>query len=163
MVNLFSNHKSFNKENTIMIHVPINILLVDDEKDFVEILTMRLEDAGEKVTPAYDGQMCLDILGSEPVDVVILDIKMPGMDGIQTLRKIKILHPLVEVILLTGHGTTETAVEGMKLGAFDYLLKPADFEELKSILDRAKQRKAEQDERIRKAEARQLLRKGGNI
>jgi DNA-binding NtrC family response regulator len=70
---------------------------------------------------------------------------------------------LVEVILLTGHGTTETAVEGMKLGAFDYLLKPADFEELKSILDRAKQRKAEQDERIRKAEARQLLRKGGNI
>jgi DNA-binding NtrC family response regulator len=67
------------------------------------------------------------------------------------------------VILLTGHGTTETAVEGMKLGAFDYLLKPADFEELKSILDRAKKGKAEQDERIRKAEARQLLRKGGNI
>jgi DNA-binding NtrC family response regulator len=70
---------------------------------------------------------------------------------------------LVEVILLTGHGTTETAIEGMKLGAFDYLLKPADFEELKSILDRAKKRKTDQDERIRKAEARQLLRKGGNI
>jgi DNA-binding NtrC family response regulator len=107
--------------------------------------------------------MCLEILEKEPIDVVILDIKMPGMDGIQTLRKIKILHPLVEVILLTGHGTTETAIEGMKLGAFDYLLKPADFEELKSILDRAKQRKTDQDERIRKAEARQLLRKGGNI
>jgi DNA-binding NtrC family response regulator len=146
-----------------MIHVPINILLVDDEKDFVEMLSMRLEDAGEKVTPAYDGNMCLEKLKGTPIDVVILDIKMPGMDGIQALREIKSRYPLVEVILLTGHGTTETAIEGMKLGAFDYLLKPADFEELKSILDRAKQRKVEQDERIRKAEARQLLRKGGNI
>jgi DNA-binding NtrC family response regulator len=146
-----------------MIHVPTNILLVDDEKDFVEMLSMRLEDAGEKVTPAYDGQYVSRDSQKEPIDVVILDIKMPGMDGIQALRKIKSCYPLVEVILLTGHGTTETAIEGMKLGAFDYLLKPADFEELKSILDRAKQRKTEQDERIRKAEARQLLRKGGNI
>jgi CheY-like chemotaxis protein len=72
-----------------MIHVPTNILLVDDEKDFVEMLSMRLEDAGEKVTPAYDGQMCLEILEKEPIDVVILDIKMPGMDGIQALREIK--------------------------------------------------------------------------
>jgi DNA-binding NtrC family response regulator len=163
MMERVSNHKSFNKENAIMIHVPINILLVDDEKDFVEMLSMRLEDAGDKVTPAYDGNMCLEKLKGTPIDVVILDIKMPGMDGIQALREIKSRYPLVEVILLTGHGTTETAIEGMKLGAFDYLLKPADFEELKSILDRAKQRKAEQDERIRKAEARQLLRKGGNI
>jgi DNA-binding NtrC family response regulator len=163
MVELVSSHKSFNKENAIMIHVPINILLVDDEKDFVEMLSMRLEDAGDKVTPAYDGNMCLEKLKATPIDVVILDIKMPGMDGIQTLRAIKSRYPLVEVILLTGHGTTETAIEGMKLGAFDYLLKPADFEELKSILDRAKRRKAEHDERIRKAEARQLLRKGGNI
>jgi DNA-binding NtrC family response regulator len=163
MVELVCSHKSFNKENAIMIHVPINILLVDDEKDFVEMLSMRLEDAGDKVTPAYDGNMCLEKLKATPIDVVILDIKMPGMDGIQTLRAIKSRYPLVEVILLTGHGTTETAIEGMKLGAFDYLLKPADFEELKSILDRAKRRKAEHDERIRKAEARQLLRKGGNI
>jgi len=115
------------------------------------------------VTPAYDGSMCLEKLKKTPIDVVILDIKMPGMDGIQALKEIKSRYPLIEVILLTGHGTTETAVQGMKLGAFDYLLKPADFEELKNILDRAKKRKAEQDERIRRAEARQLLRKGGNI
>lgn len=146
-----------------MIKIPTNILLVDDEKDFVEILAMRLEEAGENVTPAYDGRMCLDILEKESIDVVILDIKMPGMDGIQTLRKIKILHPLVEVILLTGHGTTETAITGMKLGAFDYLLKPADFDDLKEKLAGAKKKKVEQDERIRQAEARQLLRKGGNI
>jgi signal transduction histidine kinase len=163
MMNLASSNQSFKKEMVTMIHVPTNILLVDDEKDFVEMLSMRLEDAGDKVTPAYDGSMCLEKLKETPIDVVILDIKMPGMDGIQALREIKSRYPLVEVILLTGHGTTETAVQGMKLGAFDYLLKPADFEELKTILDRAKQRKAEQDERIRKAEARQLLRKGGNI
>ena len=146
-----------------MIKIPTNILLVDDEKDFVELLAMRLEDAGEKVTPAYDGQMCLDILEKEPIDVVILDIKMPGMDGINTLHKIKIMHPLVEVILLTGHGSTETAIEGMKLGAFDYLLKPADFDDLKAKLVGAMKKKEEQDERIRQAEVRQLLRRGGNI
>ena len=60
--------------------------------------------------------------------MVILDIRMPGMDGIETLKEIKAQHPLVEVILLTGHGSTETAVDGMKSGAFDYLMKPADFE-----------------------------------
>ncbi len=146
-----------------MIRVPTNILLVDDEKDFVEMLALRLEEAGEKVTPAYNGQMCLDILGKEPVDVVILDIKMPGMNGIQALRTIKIMYPLVEVILLTGHGTTETAIEGMKLGAFDYLQKPADFDDLTAKLAGAREKKEEQDERIRKAEVRQLLRRGGNI
>jgi DNA-binding NtrC family response regulator len=88
---------------------------------------------------------------------------MPGMDGIQTLRTIKNNHPLVEVILLTGHGAIDTAIQGMKLGAFDYLLKPADFEDLLKILAGAKKKKEEQDERIRQAEARQLLRKGGNI
>lgn len=146
-----------------MIKIPKNILLVDDERDFVEMLSMRLEEEGDNVIPAYDGQMCLEILEKEPIDVVILDIKMPIMDGITTLQKIKILCPLVEVILLTGHGSTETAIEGMKLGAFDYLLKPADFSDLKTKLVGAKKKKEEQDERIRKAEARQLLRKGGNI
>lgn len=146
-----------------MIRIPARILLVDDEQDFVEILSMRLEEAGENVTAAYNGQECLDKLETQEFDVVILDIKMPGMDGIQTLRKIKILYPLVEVILLTGHGTTETAVEGMKLGAYDYLLKPADFEDLTTKLEGARKRKEEQEERIRKAEARLLLRRGGNI
>jgi DNA-binding NtrC family response regulator len=146
-----------------MIKTPATILLVDDEKDFVEMLAMRLEDTGEKVTAAYDGQMCLEALKRASFDVVVLDIKMPGMDGIQTLKQIKAMAPLVEVILLTGHGSTETAIEGMKLGAFDYLLKPADFATLQTILAGAKKKKDEQDERIRKAEARQLLRRGGNI
>ena len=146
-----------------MIKIPTKILLVDDERDFVEMLAMRLEESGENVTAVYNGQECIDKLQQSAFDVVILDIKMPGMDGIQTLRKIKIMFPLVEVILLTGHGTTETAIQGMKLGAFDYLLKPADFDDLESKLEGARKKKDEQEERIRQAEARLLLRKGGNI
>lgn len=85
------------------------------------------------------------------------------MDGIETLAEIKKRFPLVEVIMLTGHGTTETAVKGMKLGAFDYLLKPADFDDLTEKLEGARKRKDEQVERIRKAEARLLMRKSGDI
>jgi DNA-binding response OmpR family regulator len=146
-----------------MIKIPIRILLVDDEKDFVEILGLRLEEAGEKVTPAHSGRECLEILETKDIDVVILDILMPGMDGIATLKEIKSRFPLVEVIMLTGHGSTESAVKGMKLGAFDYLLKPAHFGELTAKLDSARKRKDEQAERIRKAEVKLLLRRSGDI
>ncbi|MCK4389362.1 MAG: response regulator [Desulfobacterales bacterium] len=146
-----------------MIKVPTRILVVDDEKDFVQMLSLRLKEEGEKPTPAYSGKECLETLKNEEIDVVILDIKMPGMDGIETLREVKRRFPLVEVIMLTGHGTIETAVEGMKLGASDYLLKPADFEDLSAKLETARKRKDEQEERIRRAEARLLMRKVGEI
>ncbi len=146
-----------------MIRIPTRVLLVDDEQDFAELLSLRLTESGEQVSIADSGKGCLDLLSKQPVDVVILDIKMPGMDGIDTLKEIKKRFPLVEVILLTGHGSTETAVQGMKLGAFDYLLKPADFSDLSTKLEAARKRKDEQDERIRQAEAKLLLRRGGNI
>ena len=148
-----------------MIKIPTKVLLVDDEKDFIEMLSLRLKEVGEKITVAYSGQEALDTLENADIDidVVILDIKMPGMDGIETLREIKKKFPLVEVIMLTGHGTTETAVEGMKLGAFDYLLKPADFDDLALKLEGARKRKDEQQERIRKAEAKLLVRRSGGI
>jgi len=145
-----------------MIKIPIRVLIADDEADFTDILALRLTDAGETAHKAYSGSECLKKLETESIDVVVLDIKMPGMDGIDTLREIKKRFPLVEVILLTGHGTTETAVEGMRLGAFDYLLKPADFNELKAKLCVAQKRKDEQEERIRKAETKLILRKIGN-
>jgi DNA-binding NtrC family response regulator len=151
------------QEKRDMIKIPIRVLIVDDEVDFVEMLSLRLEEAGEKVVPAYSGRECLAILKKQEIDVVILDIKMPGMDGIQTLKEIKKGFPLVEVVMLTGHGTTETAVEGMKMGAFDYLLKPTDFHDLLEKLENARKRKDEQEERIRKAEAKLLLRKSGGI
>ena len=141
-----------------MFKISSKIMLVDDEKDFVEMLSLRLKENEENVIAAYNGQECLDILEKTPVDVIILDAKMPGMDGIETLKQIKKRHPLVEVILLTGHGTIQSAVEGMKLGAFDFLLKPADFKELTEKLNNAKKRKKEQMERIQKAEAAILLR-----
>lgn len=146
-----------------MIKIPTRVLIVDDEVDFVEMLSLRLNEVGERVTAAYNGRECLEKLEAGHIDVVILDIKMPGMDGIETLREIKKKYPLVEVIMLTGHGTTETAVEGMKLGAFDYLLKPADFDDLATKLEGARKRKDEQEERIRKAESRLLVRRTGGM
>jgi DNA-binding NtrC family response regulator len=144
-----------------MIRIPTRVLLVDDEEDFVEMLSLRLQEAGEKVSAAYSGEEGLDALAKTHIDVVVLDIKMPGMDGMETLVEIKKRFPLVEVIMLTGHGSAETAVEGMKLGAFDYLMKPAEFEELTAKLQRARERKDEQEERIRQAESKLLVRKSG--
>ena len=146
-----------------MIRIPTRVMLVDDEKDFVEMLSLRLEETGERVTSAHSGRECLQMLGKKEIDVVILDILMPGMDGLATLKEIKKRFPLVEVIMLTGHGTTESAVEGMKLGAFDYLLKPARFEDLTAKLESARKRKDEQEERIRQAEAKLLLRRSGDL
>jgi DNA-binding NtrC family response regulator len=146
-----------------MIKIPTRVLLVDDEKDFVEMLSLRLKEVEEKVTVAYSGKECLETLRNKEIDVVILDIKMPGMDGMETLREIKKRFPLVEVIMLTGHGSTETAVEGMKMGAFDYLMKPADFDDLTAKMEAARKRKEDQEERIRKAESKLLVRKSGGI
>ena len=141
-----------------MFKTPSRIMLVDDEEDFLEMLGLRLKEIGEEVITATSGDDCLDALERTEVDVIILDVKMPGMDGIETLREIKRRHPLVEVIMLTGHGTIESAVQGMKLGAFDFLLKPSQFDELTTKVNEARRRKREHLERIRKAEASMLLR-----
>jgi DNA-binding response OmpR family regulator len=152
-----------------MTKLPVSILVVDDERDFVEILSLRLSDAGHKVRSAYSGQEALSILAETEgdalpeIDVVILDIKMPGMDGIETLKQIKARHPVVEVILLTGHGAVETSVKGLKSGAFDYLLKPADFDELTDKIEAARQQKEAHAERLRAAEARALMRRSGGL
>lgn len=146
-----------------MVKFPIDILLVDDEKDFTEMLSLRLSDEGHRVKVAHSGLEALKVLGQAEFDVVILDVKMPGMDGIETLREIKRLRPITEVILLTGHGAVDTAVEGLKAGAFDYLLKPADFVSLLAKLESGRQRKADQDDRIRKAEVQSLIRRTGDI
>jgi DNA-binding NtrC family response regulator len=140
-----------------MFITPSHILLVDDEEKFLEMLSLRLKESGEAVLTASSGSRCLEMLEQEEVDVVILDVKMPGMDGIETLQEVKRRYPLVEVIMLTGHGTIDTAVEGMKLGAFDFLLKPADFHVFLQTLHHARERKRDQMDRIRKAQAAMLL------
>ena len=107
------------------------VLVVDDETDFLETIVKRLNKRMLNATGVESGEAALDLLKHEIFDVVLLDIKMPGgMDGIETLREIKHIQPLAEVILLTGHASVETSIEGMKLGAFDYLLKPMKFDDL---------------------------------
>ena len=137
------------------------VLLVDDEVPFVETMTKRLNKRQLMVVPAYSGREALEKLEKNGVDVVILDVKMPGMDGIETLREIKKAHPLVEVIMLTGHATVETAVEGMRLGAFDYLMKPCEIEELLAKVDEAKEKKSKHEQKIIDARMKEItLRRG---
>ena len=143
--------------------LPLDILVVDDEEDFVEMLSLRLEGAGHRVRKAFDGEAGLAALDQAECDVVLLDIRMPGKDGITVLRAIKNEHPLVEVILLTGHGTVDTAVEGLKTGAFDYVQKPARFDELLEKLEDARDHRAEHEKRVRRAEARALMRHSGDV
>ncbi|MEF2144658.1 MAG: response regulator [Desulfovibrionaceae bacterium] len=108
----------------------IRLLLVDDEAEFLTTLAKRMTRRGIAPQCVYSGEDALQHLSANPVDVVVLDVKMPGMSGIETLRAIKRESPLTEVILLTGHADLEAAVQGMELGAFDYLMKPMDIDEL---------------------------------
>ncbi|SFM64031.1 sigma-54-dependent transcriptional regulator [Thermodesulforhabdus norvegica] len=126
----------------------IRLLVVDDELDFLETLMKRLKKRGVQVKGVKSGEEALECLSQDPFDVVILDVKMPGMDGLETLRAIKARHPLVEVIMLTGHANVETAVTGMELGAFDYLMKPMDIDELLYKVQDAYQKKVLHETRI---------------
>jgi DNA-binding NtrC family response regulator len=126
--------------------------LVDDEKPFVETMMKRLKKREIDVNAAYDGLEALNYLEENSgIEVVILDINMPNMDGMAALKEIKNKHPLVEVIMLTGHGTIETGIEGMKMGAFDYLMKPCDMETLIEKVNEAAKRKRDQEEKIMEA------------
>ena len=137
------------------------VLLVDDEVPFVETMTKRLSKRQLMVIPAYTGREALEKLGKNTVDVVILDVKMPGMDGLETLAAIKDHHPLVEVIMLTGHATVKSAVEGMRLGAFDYLMKPCEMEELLAKVGEAKEKKSKHEQKIIDARMKEItLRRG---
>ncbi|MFW5837004.1 MAG: response regulator [Desulfovibrionaceae bacterium] len=109
---------------------PIRLLLVDDEEEFLSTLKKRLSRRGFAVFTAGGGQECLDILDREAMDVVVLDVKMPGKNGVETLGEIKRLKPGTAVVLLTGHADVDMAVVGIEAGAFDYLIKPVDIDDL---------------------------------
>jgi len=142
-----------------------SVLLVDDEASFVETLSKRIAKRNLKVSAALSGSEALDKLkaggGASNFDVVILDVKMPGMDGLETLAAIKQKHPNMEVIMLTGHATVESAIEGMKAGAFDYLMKPCDIDLLLAKIDRAVVKKREHEEKILQARAQMIALKKG--
>jgi DNA-binding NtrC family response regulator len=124
------------------------VLLVDDEIGFLEALVKRLVRRNVDATAVHSGADALVQIEDRPLDVVILDVKMPGMDGLETLREIKKRRPLVEVIMLTGHADVEVAIEGMEQGAFDYLMKPCDIDELMYKIQDAREKKAIQEAKI---------------
>ena len=138
------------------------VLLVDDEIPFVEAMTRRLTKRGLDVKNAFSGDEALQSLKKlKHIDVIILDVKMPGMDGLETLKEIKKGYPMVEVIMLTGHATVETAIEGMKLGAYDYLMKPCEMDVLMKKLEEAKSKKFQHEQKILEAQAMNIaLRRG---
>jgi len=134
-----------------------NVLLVDDETPFVETMTKRLTKRDLHIISAFSGAEALERLkDQENIEVIILDVKMPGMDGIETLKEIKKRHPLVEVIMLTGHATVETAIFGMKEGAFDYLMKPCDIDLLVFKVSEAAAKKMNHEEKIVAARVKEI-------
>ena len=124
----------------------INFLLVDDEKGLIDAKAQRLRNKGFRVECAYSGKEALERLQEDDtIDVVVLDLIMPVLDGIETLKAIKAMLPLVEVVMLTGHADVQSAVEALRLGAFDYLIKPCELDDLLSKAKQAAARKKQRE------------------
>ncbi len=133
------------------------IMIVDDEDEFAGSLAERLTIRDYDVITSSSGEDALEKLKGQRIDVVILDVLMPGMGGVETLREVKKLTPLTEVIMLTGNASVESAIEGMKLGALDYLMKPCETDDLVAKINMATQRKDEHEERIREAKVKEII------
>ena len=117
--------------------MPEKVLLVDDEKEFLEVLAERMTARGIEVSTATSAAEALQMVEDESFDAIIVDLMMPEMDGLETLKRLKIENPDSQVILLTGHATVEKGIEAMKLGAVDFLEKPADLSELTQKIKKA--------------------------
>ena len=134
-----------------------NVLLVDDEVSFVETFSERLELRDFEISKAFSGEEALEVLDeNKNIEIVILDVKMPGMDGIEALAKIKRKNPLVEVMMLSGHADVESAIEGMKHGAFDYLMKPVDMDQITTKVTEAVAKKRQHEEKIIQARIKEI-------
>ena len=129
----------------------IHLLLVDDEEQFLATTKVLLDKRGIDTGTVTNGIDALKILDEQPVDVVVLDVKMPGIDGVEVLRRIKQKKHLAEVILLTGHASVDAAVEGLKLGAFDYVMKPCDIPDLLAKVRDAFDSKVAKEKKILRA------------
>jgi len=134
----------------------LKALFVDDETEYLATALKRMKKRGIDVMGVSSGEEALATLAGQAMDVVVMDMRMPGMDGIQALREIKQHYPLVEVIMLTGHASMEAAIQGMELGAFDYLMKPIDIDELIYKIQDAFQKRQLQ---IKKIESMEKMRR----
>ena len=137
------------------------ILLVDDEEEFVRALAKRLAARGLEVETASDGESAIEKIKGSEFDVIVLDLAMPNMDGIETLRRLRAIDPDLQVVLLTGHGTVKTGVEAMKAGALDFLEKPAELQELLAKIREAIARRMVLVKKRREEEVEDILRQRG--
>lgn len=137
------------------------VLLVDDDEEFLEVTSERLKTRGVEVSTALSAADALDLIEKDVFDVVVLDLQMPGIDGIDTLKRIKEKREELQVILLTGHATVEKAVESIKLGAMDFLEKPADFEALNAKIKKAKKKKMLVMDKMNREKMMEMLRRFG--
>ena len=124
------------------------VLIVDDEEDFVETIVKRLKDRGLDVVGATSGREALELMDGKEFDVAVLDVKMPGMDGIETLREMKKKNSKMEVIMLTGHGSVESGIQGLQLGAYNYVMKPVPLNDLLKQMTQAYERKLIEQEKL---------------
>jgi DNA-binding NtrC family response regulator len=137
------------------------VLLVDDEEDFVEVLAERLDARGLTVDTAANGELALEKAGKRAFDAIVLDMAMPGMDGIQTLEGLLEINPDIQVILLTGRATLGQAVEAMKLGALDFLEKPVDIDTLVSKIEEAASKRSSLEGKRIEEKMDDIMRKKG--
>ena len=137
------------------------ILLVDDEEDFIESLSARMEIRGIQVVTTTSGMEAIEAVEKENFDAVILDMMMPGIDGLETLKKMLSFDKDLQIIMLTGHATIKSSVEAMKAGAKDYLEKPADLDKLVELIKQAKIRRMMIREKKSEEAAREILKRRG--
>ncbi len=138
------------------------VLLVDDEKEFLEIMSERMQARGMTVTTAGSAPEALAILEKETFDAIVMDFQMPEMDGMEALKAIKAKKPELQIILLTGYATVEKTVEAMKVGATDFLEKPADLEALAEKIKKAKTEKMLIVEKQTEEKIKEILQRHGN-
>jgi len=141
----------------------MRMMLVDDEERFLSTTQKLLAKMGYDVVTVSSGIEALEKIRMHNIHVVILDVKMPGMDGNATLKEIKRQFPLVEVIMLTGHATMESAIDGLKSGAFDYLMKPTDIDTIIEKAEEAFEKRHGQEEKIRVAQMRKVMKPPSEI
>ena len=137
--------------------VEASVLLVDDEEQFLDVLSQRLENRGLKVNTVTSGEEAVKQVEIQNFDAIIVDLAMPGIDGIETLRQIKEKRPDLEIIMLTGHATVKSGIEAMKLGAEDFLEKPVDLNELLERIGEAKHKRMVVVEKGRQEEIKKII------
>lgn len=138
----------------------IKVLLIDDEETLVEYLSKRLLKEGFIVKATFSGEEAVEAASNENYDVAVVDLKMPGIDGVETQRRLKKIQPFLQCIVLTGHGSVETALESGQQGAFKYLLKPIDYENLVQTIKEAYQKKMDLVNERFKEQVEEIYRSG---